>query len=65
MGRRVLKGEVQELRSLGIDVKEINQKGKKELEELIDDMKQMMIREFRAAYSLKEKNLEIKSTSSF
>jgi ribosomal protein L29 len=66
MGRSVREDEISELLSLGVDMTKIRHKNKNELEERIDDVKQAMIREFRMAYSLKEKENEpeIESVSS-
>lgn len=66
MGRSVREGEINELLSLGVDMTKIHHKNKNELKELVDDVKQAMIREFRMAYSLKEKEneAEIESMSS-
>ncbi len=64
MGRRIREDEVSELLSLGIDVSKTTGMNKDELEELVDDTKQIMIREFRSAYSLTEKKNEQESLPS-
>jgi hypothetical protein len=49
----ILAEEIMELHSLGIDVKikKAKQTDKEELEELIDNLKQSMIQDYRTAYS--------------
>ena len=45
--------EIMELNSLGIDAKKkkANQNNKEELEELVDNVKQSMIQDYKTAYS--------------
>jgi hypothetical protein len=62
--RRIQEDEVSELLSLGVNIAKTTRMNKDELQDLVDDTKQMMIREFRAAYSLTEKNIESKSALS-
>lgn len=62
--RRIQEDEVSELLSLGVNIAKTTGMNKDELQDLVDDTKQMMIREFRAAYRLTEKNIESKSVLS-
>ena len=64
MGRKASGYELDELRSLGIDVRTIRQNDQREVEELIDNIKQLMIREFRGAYYLKENKKGIETSPS-
>ena len=64
MGRRIRDDEVSELLSLGVDIAKISRMSKDELEGLVDDTKQMMVREFRSAYGLKEARNDNKSALS-
>ena len=64
MGRRDRENEVSELLSLGISGTEIARMNNNELEDMVDDIKQTMIREFRAAYNSTEYKEELESVSS-
>jgi hypothetical protein len=56
--------EVTELKSLGIDPKRKNNlNDKEELQELVDNIKQSMIQDYRTAYSKNGKKLEQESKS--
>jgi hypothetical protein len=64
VGRRIQEDQVSELLSLGVNIAKISRMSKDELEVLVDDTKQMMIREFRSAYGLREEHNENKSALS-
>ena len=63
MGRRILKGELDELRSLGIHVNNSDKNGDTRFAELIDIVKQLMLLQFRIAYGAKETEKEIAASA--
>ena len=54
MAPRIREDEVNELLSLGIVITRHNKQNQNDLEGLVDDTKQAMIRDFRTAYNLKD-----------